>query len=337
MVWNGSYGGWDLIKVGCQPIVVAQRGFMAGRSQLTLRCCCCCCGGGGCCCFWLCSWPPTAICRSDSFTELKLPWGVFFRLSSLPMAERNVDRFRCGGPPPSRDSVEPSASEGTLMVEYRAELDGLVRCWNRAELRGAEPETLEARLSGLGPESPAALPGGLPVGVAGWSETLCVICATSAISIVEPSGNVCDTSGGGGGGGTTNDTATGEGNAEGTVCRGARSSFSIGVELATAVPGFRMGNSSSSSGFGMGIGPEMRPRTVWWPVLGRAVVGEVGALPKILGFIASSTDTAVLTLRAVREKLRTEGVGVVSLLLMAEVEVGGWPGGLREPSGMTIR
>lgn len=148
------------------------------------------------------------------------------------------------------------------MVEYRAELEGLVR-WSRAELRGAEPETLEARLSGLGPDSPAALPGGLPVGVAGCSETLCGICGTSAISIVEPSGNVCDTSGGGGGGGgATNDTATGECIAGGTGCRGARSSFSMGVELATAVPGFRMGNSSSSSGFGMGMGPEMRPRTL---------------------------------------------------------------------------
>lgn len=53
------------------------------------------------------------------------------------------------------------------MVEYRAELDGLVRCWIRAELRGAEPETLEVRLSGLGPDNPLAIPGGLPDGVAG--------------------------------------------------------------------------------------------------------------------------------------------------------------------------
>lgn len=143
-----------------------------------------------------------------------------------------------------------------LIIEYRAELDGLVRC-SLAELRG--PETLDAALSGLGSESPVALPGGF-AGVPGCSGTVCGICGTSTISINASSDNICETGGGGGGGAAANDTATGEGNAGGTV-GGGRISLSRGVELAIAVPGFRMGNSSSSSGFGMGIGPDMRPRT----------------------------------------------------------------------------
>lgn len=71
---------------------------------------------------------------------------------------------------------------------------------------------------------------------------------------------VCET-GGGGGGGAVNDTAAGEGNAGGIVGGGRRSLLSNGVELAMEVPGFLIGNSSSSSGFGIGKGPDMRPRT----------------------------------------------------------------------------
>lgn len=142
-------------------------------------------------------------------------------------------------------------------MEYRAELEGLARC-SLAEL--CVPETLETALSGLGPEGrPVALPGGL-VGVAGCSGTVCGICGTtSTISIIALSVNVWET-GGGGGGDAINETVTGEGNAAGIV-GGGRMSPSKGVELAMAVPGFRIGNSSSSSGFGIGIGPDMRPRT----------------------------------------------------------------------------
>lgn len=141
-------------------------------------------------------------------------------------------------------------------MEYRAELEGLARC-SLAEL--CVPETLETPLSGLGPEGgPVVLPGGL-VGVPGCSGTVCGICGTSTISIIALSVNVCET-GGGGGGGAVNETVTGEGNAAGIV-GGGRMSLSKGVELAMAVPGFRIGNSSSSSGFGIGMGPDMRPRT----------------------------------------------------------------------------
>jgi hypothetical protein len=51
------------------------------------------------------------------------------------------------------------------------------------------------------------------------------------------------------------------------------------------VPGFLIGNSSSSIGLvlDMGIGPDiLRPRMLWWPVLGLAVLGEAG--PKTLVF-----------------------------------------------------
>lgn len=165
-----------------------------------------------------------------------------------------MDLLRWGGP--SREPDEPPVSELALIIEYRAELDGLALC-SLAELRAAE--TLEAALSGLGPDSPVALPGGGLVGVPGCSGTVCGICGTSANSNIAPSVKDCET-GGGGGGAAANDTATGEGNAAGIV-GGGRTSLSRGVELAMAVPGFRMGNSSSSSGFGMGIGPDMRPRT----------------------------------------------------------------------------
>lgn len=254
------------------------------------------------------------------------------------MADRKVDRLRCGGP--SWEAVEPAVSEALLRVEYRAVLDGLARC-SLAELR-APPETFEAPLSGLGSDSPVALPDGLPVGVPGCSGTVCGICETSAASSMAPSGKVSDTGGGGGGGGAaTNDTATGEGNAGGTVSGGLRSASPKGVELATAAPGFRMGNSSSSIGLGMGMGPEMRPRTVWWPVLGLAVVESAGRLPlaKILGFIVSSTGVAGLTLRAARGKLRTDDDKdeEVSMFVMWEVDIGGGRGGLSEPSGITIK
>lgn len=117
-------------------------------------------------------------------------------------------------------------------------------------------------------------------------------------------------------------------------------SFSMGVALAMPVPGFRIGNSSSSRGFGIGMGPDMRPRTDWWPVFGLAVVGEAGALPKILAFMVlrSSVVAEVLSLRAERGKAR-DGMGMEEWVVVVvgrwSVDVGG-DGGLSEPSGITI-
>lgn len=120
-------------------------------------------------------------------------------------------------------------------------------------------------------------------------------------------------------------------------------SFSIGVAVAMPVPGVRMGNSSSSSGFGMGIGPDIRPRTDWWPVLGLAVVGELGALPNILAFMLLSVVTGAggLSRRAESGKLRA-GIGgddeeeSQAAAPLGAVDVGGGGGGLSEPSGITI-
>lgn len=104
--------------------------------------------------------------RSTSLTELRLP-SFFLRRSSLPMAERRVDFLRWGGPvwPPLERCV---FSELALTVEYRALLDGFARCpFAAVELRAAE--ALEWLPSGLGPDGPFALGGGL-VGVPGTSE-----------------------------------------------------------------------------------------------------------------------------------------------------------------------
>lgn len=162
-------------------------------------------------------------------------------------------------------------TELALTVEYRAALDGFMR-YGLAVVELRAPEPLERPPSGLGPDSPAALDGGF-VGVPGSSGT---VCGTSTTSARPAAGNVCATGtgtgtctgigGGGSSGGGAKDGVTGGLGAGGRVCGGcggrcSTRSFSMGMELAMPVPGFRMGNSSSSRGFGMGIGPDMRPRT----------------------------------------------------------------------------
>lgn len=283
-------------------------GVHHGKSKLTLRCCACC--------------PPNVLWRSVSLTELKLP-PFFLRLRSLPIAERKVDFFRWGWPFCPFAAVEPVVfSELALAVEYRAVLDGFARCsFPVVELRAAEDR--DRAPSGLGPGGPAgpvALDGGF-VGVTGCSGT---VCGTSMMSTRPPTGSACatgtgsDASGGGGGGGNggAKDEVTGEPDAGGIACgcggRCITRSLSIGVELAIPVPGFRMGNSSSSRRFDMGMGPDMRPRTDWWPVLGLVVapavaaVGEVGALPKNLAFmvVISSVVADELIFRPERGKVR---------------------------------
>lgn len=201
--------------------------------------------------------------RSVSLTELRLP-SFFFRRSSLPMAERSVDFLRWGGPlwAPLEALV---FSELALTVEYRAVLDGFIR-YGLATVELRAPEPVERPPSGLGPGSPAALDGGF-VGVPGSSGT---VCGTSTTSARPAAGNVCATGTGIGGGGSSGfgakDGVTGGLGAGGRDCTGcggrcSTRSCSMGVELAMPVPGFRMGNSSSSRGFGIGIGPDMRPRT----------------------------------------------------------------------------
>lgn len=228
-----------------------------------------------------------------------------------------MDFLRPGWPFCPSTAVETVVfSELALTVEYRAVLDGFARCsFPTVELRA--PEDLERPPSGLGPDgpgNPVALDGGF-VGVLGCSGT---VCGTSMMSTRPPTGNVCATGTGtdvgGGGNAGPKDEVSGEPDAGGMACgcggRCVTRSLSIGVELAIPVPGFRIGNSSSSRGFGMGIGPDMRPRTDWWPVLGLvaavAVVGEVGALPKNLAFMVmiSSAVAEVLSFRPERGKAR---------------------------------
>lgn len=65
-------------------------------------------------------------------------------------------------------------------------------------------------------------------------------------------------------------------------------------------------------------------------------MGDAGALPKILVFILSSTAVFGLVLRLARGKDRRDDDEAVSMVVMWVVD-GGGPGGLSEPSGITIR
>lgn len=224
-------------------------------------------------------------------------------------------------------------------------LDGFIRyCLATEEFRA--PEALEKPPSGLGPECAVVL-GGF-VGVTGSSETVCGISTMSARPVA---GKFCAIGAGAVAVGNMvegpKDGVTGGLGTGGTGCGGgggrcSTRSFSMGVELAMPEPGTRMGNSSSSRGFGIGMGPDMRPRTDWWPVLGLAVVGEAGALPNILDFmmLRSSTVADELSLRAARGKLR-DGIGMCEPRTVflsvgwGSVYVGGG-GCLSEPSGITI-
>lgn len=201
------------------------------------------------------------------------------------MADRSVDFFLCGGLFCASAGVFelPVFCEFALTAEYRAEL-GLVLCALAVELRAAE--ALDAPPSGLGPPLWVALEGGCCVGVDGCSRTVCGTSMTSGRPA--GTGNVCATAG-------AKPGVTGEAGFERDCCswRCSASSFSMGVELAMPVPGFLMGNSSSSRGLGMGIGPEILPRMDWCPVLGLEVVGEDGGAPNILAFILALSREAV--------------------------------------------
>lgn len=134
--------------------------------------------------------------------------------------------------------------------------------------------------------------------------------------------------------GVAADCATGEkvcvtGEARvGIVCCDAScgtGSLSSGVTLAMPVPGFLIGNSSSSMGFELviGMGPEiLRPRMLWWPVLGLAVVGEAG--PKTLVFfIVVSLSVGRLNLWAAGDEFG--GGEALAILMLLEIGIGGSP------------
>lgn len=102
------------------------------------------------------------------------------------------------------------------------------------------------------------------------------------------------------------------------------------------VPGFLMGNSSSSMEFDMGIGPDILPRMLWWPVLGRGPVGEAG--PNIFGFMVGVWLSRV----GVWVRVEAPGPWVENLnggreedamIMMSDVDIDGGPD---EPSGITI-
>lgn len=68
-------------------------------------------------------------------------------------------------------------------------------------------------------------------------------------------------------------------------------------------------------------------------------MGDGGTLPKILAFILSSTAVLGLALRTARGKDLKDDDDEVSMVEMWEVDDGGGggsPGGLSEPSGITI-
>lgn len=66
-------------------------------------------------------------------------------------------------------------------------------------------------------------------------------------------------------------------------------------------------------------------------------MGDGGTLPKILAFILSSTAVLGLGLRTARGKDLKDDDDEVSMVEMWEVDDGGSPGGLSEPSGITIK
>lgn len=201
------------------------------------------------------------------------------------------------------------------------------------ELRVAE--TLEAPPSGLGPP-PVVVPldGGGCGGVDGCSRT---VCGTST-----PGNDCCcccwATAAG------AKPGVTGEEGMDWWCCcswRWAAHSSSMGVALAMPVPGLRMGNSSSSRELDMGMGPEMRPRMVWWPVRGLCDVvvvvvgGEAGGgPPKILAFMLTLSTEAVC-LGPDKRNLRGGLWSVVVLAVVSGV-VGGSGPGPDDPFGITI-
>lgn len=161
------------------------------------------------------------------------------------------------------------------LVENRVLVDGLVRWYRAGELLAADAPD-EAPPSGLGPDDACGREYGCGDGEPGCSGT---VCGTSTMSARIGVGVDCATG--------AKACVTGEASACCGGCGGCggTSSLSSGVALAIPVPGFLIGNSSSSMVFvlDIGMGPDiLRPRMLWWPVLGLAVVGEAG--PKTLVF-----------------------------------------------------
>lgn len=176
------------------------------------------------------------------------------------------------------------------------------------------------------------------MGVEGCSRT---VCGTSTISTRPAAiGKVCATAG-------AKPGIIGEAGVEADCCswRCMAKSLSIGVELAMPVPGFLMGNSSSSTGLGIGMGPEILPRMVWWPVLGLAVVGEDGGPPNSFAFILPwSTEVVGLCLGGPDRRNWRGGEGeeewsaavVVVVVVVLEVNDDSSGPGPDDPSGIAI-
>jgi hypothetical protein len=158
--------------------------------------------------------------------------------------------------------------ESMLIVENRLELDGFARWYRAGEPLAAEEEPPPSE--GLGPECPGVF--GRGDGEPGCSGTVCgtpIMSDRSVAALID-----C----------ATDEKGWVAGGAAGCCSWRCRiGSSSRGVALAMPVPGFLMGNSSSSTEFDMGIGPDILPRMLWWPVLGRGPVGEAG--PNIFGFM----------------------------------------------------
>lgn len=202
-----------------------------------------------------------------------------------------------------------------LRVEKRVLVEGFVRWYRAGELLAADAAE-EAPPSGLGPDDACGWVYGCGDGEPGCSGT---VCGTSTVSARSGVATDCATG--------EKVCVTGEARA-GTVCCDAccgTGSLSSGVALAIPVPGFLIGNSSSSMGFVLviGMGPDiLRPRMLWWPVLGLAVVGDAG--PKTLVFfIVVSVSVGRLNLWTARDGFG--GGEALAILMLLEIDIGGGP------------
>lgn len=208
--------------------------------------------------------------------------------------------------------MSPVLPELMLRVEKRVLVDGFVRWYRAGELLAADAPD-EAPPSGLGPDDACGREYGCGDGEPGCSGT---VCGTSTMSARIGVAADCATG--------AKACVTGEASAGCGGCCGT-SSLSSGVALAIPVPGFLIGNSSSSMVFELviGMGPDiLRPRMLWWPVLGLAVVGEAG--PKTLVFfMVASLSMGRLNLWTAREKFG--GGEALAILILLEVVIGGGP------------
>lgn len=202
-----------------------------------------------------------------------------------------------------------------LRVENRVLVDGFVRWYRAGELLAADAPD-EAPPSGLGPEDPCGCEYGCGDGEPGCSGT---VCGTSTMSARIGVAADCVTG--------AKACVTGEARVGIACCDGCcgTGSLSSGVALAMPVPGFLIGNSSSSMVFVfvIGMGPDiLRPRMLWWPVLGLAVVGEAG--PKTLVFfMVAASSMGRLNVLAAREELG--GGEALAILILLEIGIDGGP------------